>query len=301
MDAFLGLPQITKFWCIGIVVTTLAVEFKTIPGMKLMFTPERAFTTQPWRLITSFWYYGEVLIPIVLTMISNIRWSKLLEESYTVPMSLFPDDINNFNRHQHHLFQQALQRFKPLDYWYYLLMISVSIMAMVSWGHYYLNYTIPMLGFILHEVLTYIYVKRNPDVQVAIFGLITVRGMQIPLITYMFDWVMTENFQNQIHQLLTGNIGIIPDILTSPVAWKSFVCLFLGHFWWFVYDIILQSFYLDQNEPRRLSRVENKFRKRQMNEFNLVDYTRKMVQWVLLPPWYWFVIYSINRGRFHLD
>lgn len=300
MDAVFRLPEITKYWSVCIAVTTLAAEFKLVSGMKLMFNPEKAFSTQPWRLFTSFCYHGELLIPILMSMVSNIKWSKMLEESHSVPMSLFPEQIYQFNPTQQRNLQTATSRLKPMDYLYYLLLIGGSIVAMTTFGFYYLHYAAPMLGYILHEVLTYIYIKQNPQVEVAVIGIFTLRGMQIPLFLHAFYWVTSEYFQAQLHLLLTGDFLVIPQIFTSPIAWKSFVCLSLGHFWWFIYDMMFGNFYLDKNPIRRASRFENPARYKQLTEFNQTDYVRKMMQAVLLPPWYWFILYNIKHNRFRM-
>lgn len=296
MDAFINLPQITKVWTGCIVLATLAAQFKTISPLKLMFSPEKAFSSQPWRLFTSFCYYGDILIPILLAIVSNIRWSKTLEEGYSVPMALFPPTVAQFSQSQHQALQRAVVRHRSADYWYYLFLMAGSIIALTSVGYYHLNYSIPMSGYVLHEVLTYTAVKRDPTMEVAIFGLFNLRGLQIPLMSYVFEWMTSPQFSYQFQDLLRGRVAVVGEVARSALGWKMFVCLFLGHFWWFIYDEVFGNYYHDWDEARRAGRARNRARRAQMGGFGAVDWTRRGLLVVLLPPWYWVIIHRLARA-----
>lgn len=293
----LEIPPVSRCWAICIVATTLAAKFNLVSRHKLVFGPERAFSDQPWRLFTSFCYFGEPSIMVILAIWTAIRWSRTIEESFRTPMGLLPPRINKFSDHQLDQLAKALDRFKAADYFYFLLLVSVSIISFSMLGMYFFPRTIPLLGYLLHDILTYIACRLNPNILVNFFGVFTVQGINVSILTVLSGWVFQPEFLINVVNLLHGDIHSLGNILMSPPAWRTLLCLSLGHLWWFAMFYLFDKFYVDTNPLRLKMTTRTIKRVHQQAQLGEVDHIKHWFKLILLPPWYWAIVLNIEHGR----
>lgn len=292
----MNIPPVSRCWTVSIIAINGMASLGIISPMKLIFLPERGFS-QPWRLFTSFCYFGEVLFGTILAVWTTIRWFRSLEENFSIPYTMFPSFVNEFNDYQLDILAKYTTRMKSWDFLHLVVLICVSIIITTSLGFYRLQFRIPMLGVVLHEVISYISCRTNPQQQVSIFGIITVQGVNIPLFTALLDWVVLADFKPHMAILLQGHFLVLWLVLTSPIAWKTYICLFLGHFWWYFHSYLYNEWYGDKNRHRYKLRNKTVKRVQQQNRIGYLGCGNKaVVTAVMLPPWYWLILYYV-RGQ----
>ena len=100
MDAILAnLPPITKGWCIAILSTATLLSANRLKLVNLLFVPDKALTTEPWRLITSFCTFRSLSIELFLEVFYVASSCGQLESRFTTELSLFPTRIiDQFNQ-----------------------------------------------------------------------------------------------------------------------------------------------------------------------------------------------------------
>ncbi|EGV65440.1 hypothetical protein CANTEDRAFT_102578 [Yamadazyma tenuis ATCC 10573] len=295
-----GLPPVSRYWAGGLMLAHAMVQFKLVPGARLEFSVSRAFSTQPWRVITSFFYYGPLSMNTLFSIYNTVQWSKLLEESFSLSRATFPDSIAVFDEEQQQVLMRATRRLEPLDYFHYLVLMAVAVIGLSTYGSYVLGYPTPMMGGMLYEILTYILCRRNPQLQVGIFGIIVIRGIYIPLMSMVFALVSSEEFSILLQQLSAESftMGSLWNVLTTFAIWRGLVCISIGHFLWFVHSVLFDTIYDDRNNKRYSLRHGTVKRVQQAQQINYIDMTKTVMRWIMLPPWYWVMIHNIKRRRY---
>lgn len=284
---FVGVPPVTQVWTGLVMIEHGIVELGVLAPLRLVFSPERAMQ-EPWRLVTSFCYFGQLLISTLLAIWNSLKWVNTLEDSFSLSLAVFPDYIYNYNPVQMNQLNMAMNRLQPLDFSWFLVLICMSIVALVSFGHYIIGYSIPVLGTVFYEVLSYIACKINPNVQMGILGFITIPGPYVPYFMPVLEWLSQPHADVQIIRILTGDMKALMAIFTSIYAWKSFCGIFLGHSWWFIYQVLFNQMYIDHNPKRN----------RWTQKRAAYDPVRRWLSVVIMPPWYHIILYNITTGRF---
>ncbi|KAG1884196.1 Der1-like protein [Suillus subluteus] len=76
------IPPITRAWLALSVATSLAVQCQLVTPLQLYFSFKSAFTNaQPWRMATTFFYFGSISLDFVFHLFFFMRYSRMLEES----------------------------------------------------------------------------------------------------------------------------------------------------------------------------------------------------------------------------
>lgn len=293
----LSIPPVTRYWSIAILISSIITTFRLVLSITLVFLVEKAFGSQPWRLITSFCYFGELLIELILNIWFIIRSSRYLEEGYSTRLSLFPStSINRLSPDQRTLLQTITDRNKSIDYLYFVLLICGSIIAGVTYGQYKFDFRIPTLGFLLDDILLYIWCRSNPNLEVNMFGFLTIRAAYLPWCYTLLNWVLLNYFLNSFLAIISGDMNQITSVFSQPFVWRIVICYTLGHFWWFTREFLLTQFYCDQNDERRKLRSETPRRIEQQAKISpYQNISRQVLTFILLPPWYWVILRKLQQ------
>jgi len=132
----LEVPPVTRTWTLLSILTSVLIDTNIIQLRDIIFVPT-LIKKEPWRLITSFLYLGPFDMNLIISIYFIVQYSRQLEESYR----------------------------RTRDYlWFFLICSS----GLILYSTYFQN--IGWLGASLNEVLTFIWSKKNPDMDMGLIG-----------------------------------------------------------------------------------------------------------------------------------
>ncbi|CUA67960.1 Derlin-2 [Rhizoctonia solani] len=167
------IPPVTRFMVLSSAAVSLPVMMHILSGYKVVYTPGLVFgKAQIWRIWTS-WFLGPSGIPFIFDMLMLYRASNELEEVL-------------FGGHS-------------ADYAWHLLVSGAAIMG--------LNVPLRTLIFFrpLLHLLVYRAARSNPEAQVSLFGLISIKNIYFPFVMLGMDLV--SGGPPALIQSLTGVIA----------------------------------------------------------------------------------------------
>lgn len=289
-------PPISRIWTISIVVSTIGTTLNMISPFQLIYSPALV-ANQPWRLFTSFCYFGDLSVSVIWAVFTVIRWSSDLEENFNLPVSLFPNSIHKFDQRQSNFLEQAKTKLKSADYLYFVLLIGSTIILTSTIGFLFFDFKLPFSGLILHEILCYISCRLNPYQMLNLGGLINLEASMVPIITSLIELFMNNEFRNNISLLFSDGVTYLPTVLFCLPTWKAYVCLGLGHLWWFLGYYYFEEFHNDKNPQRLHQKLKTPKRIQQNDNLEPLHYTKLALKMILLPPWYWVILSNIENNR----
>ncbi|CAE6518468.1 unnamed protein product [Rhizoctonia solani] len=180
-------PPITRAWMVLSVATSVAVQCQMVTPVQLYFSFGSAFGhMQPWRLLTTFLYFGPLSLDFVFHIFFFMRYSRMLEESSFA------------NR--------------PASYFWLLLTSSVFLVVVSP------LFTLPFLSSPLGFVPIYVWSRRHPTTQISLFGLVTITAPYLPLALVGFSWIINGTWKAAAGDLVgcaVGHIGwFVRDVWT---------------------------------------------------------------------------------------
>lgn len=137
--------------------------------------------SQYWRLITTFLFFGPVGFNFLFNIIFTYRYCRMLEEEF--------------------------YRNRTVDF-FYMFLVGAVLMSMIA---YFVN--LLFLGHAFTMMLVYIWSRRNPNIRMNFFGLVTFQAPYLPWVLLTFS-------------LLLGSPTVV-DIIGIAV----------GHFYFFFEDV----------------------------------------------------------------
>ncbi|QRV81744.1 Derlin-2 [Ceratobasidium sp. AG-Ba] len=175
------IPPVTRFLVVSSVAISLPVMMHLISGTWFVYAPYYVLgKMQVWRIISS-WLLGPPGIPYIFDLIMLYRASTDLEEAI-------------FGGHS-------------ADYAWHLIVSGAAIMI--------LNIPLQTLVFWRPLIMLLVYrsAKANPDGQVSLFGLVSIKNAYFPFVLLVFD-------------LINGGPGALVQSLTGVVASHAWFLLF---------------------------------------------------------------------------
>lgn len=300
MDGLLQLaarvPPVTRWWLASIVALSTATLAGLVHANYLLFVPEKALTTQLWRLVTAFCYFGDLLVETVLHIYFISQSFGLIEQSFSTTEAHIPRyyqlrlDATRRNR-----LQTSFDATKTVDFVHFLTIICVLIVAAVTVVFYTTQIALVQLGPILDRVMMYVWCRTNPQADVRVFGM-AFRAAYVPWIMLVASWVMSPEFGYDLYFLSSGTLKGLQQILQRPFVWHTAVCFGLGHFWWYTRDFLLEKVYYDVRSSRRewTWRVAAKYAQKQPARAVVRSWYRESLLTLVLPPWYWTILKNLE-------
>ncbi|TFK40791.1 Derlin [Crucibulum laeve] len=185
------IPPITRGWLALSVLISLAVQCQLMTPLQLYYSPKSAFVNvQPWRAITTFFYFGSISLDFVFHLFFFMRYSRMLEESSFA------------NR--------------KADYFWLLLQSAVMLLALAP------LFNLPFLSSSLAFVPIYLWSRRHPSTPISLFGLFTITAPYLPLALVAFSWVLSGTWKAAAGDLVgcaVGHIGwFMRDVWTREMV-----------------------------------------------------------------------------------
>ncbi|KAG8906636.1 hypothetical protein FRB99_006424 [Tulasnella sp. 403] len=169
-------PPITRWWGLSSCLLSLAVQCQIVAPLQLYFSFKAAFVNaQPWRLLTTFLYFGPLSLDFVFHLFFFMRYSRMLEESSFA------------NR--------------KADYLWLLLLSSVVLVLLSP------LVTLPFLSAPLAFVPIYLWSRSHPSTQLSLFGLINITAPYLPLALVGFSWLINGSYQAAAGDLVGCAVG----------------------------------------------------------------------------------------------
>ncbi|KAI0050371.1 Der1-like protein [Auriscalpium vulgare] len=184
------IPPVTRTWLALAVGTSVAVQCQLVTPLQLYFSFKAAFTNaQPWRAVTTFFYFGSISLDFVFHLFFFMRYSRMLEESSFA------------NR--------------KADYFWLLFLSSVMLLALSP------LFNLPFLSSPLAYVPIYFWSRRHPSTPISLFGLITISAPYLPFALVGFSWVLSGTWRAAASDLLgcaVGHVGwFVRDVWTREM------------------------------------------------------------------------------------
>ncbi|KAH8825394.1 Der1-like protein [Flagelloscypha sp. PMI_526] len=172
------IPPITRWWLILSVATSLAVQSELVTPLQLYFSAQNAMNGEPWRAVTTFFYFGPLGLDFIFHLYFFMRYSRLLEES------AFPN--------------------RKADYFWLLFLSSIMLLALSP------LFNLPFLSSSLAFVPIYIWARQHPSTPMSLMGIFTITAPYLPVALVGFSWVLSGTWRAAAGDLvgcLVGHIG----------------------------------------------------------------------------------------------
>ncbi|KAH9986717.1 Der1-like family-domain-containing protein [Russula vinacea] len=185
---FTQIPPVTRTWLALSVLTSVAV---------------------PWRVFTTFFYFGSISLDFVFHLFFFMRYSRMLEES-------------------------SFANRKADYFWLLFLSLSCSWYDLPFLTHNILTQTfiypqglsplfnLPFLSSPLAYVPIYFWSRRHPSTPISLFGLLTITAPYLPFALVAFSWVLTGTWRAAASDLVgcaVGHVGwFIRDVWTREMV-----------------------------------------------------------------------------------
>lgn len=195
-------PPITRILAAGILATCFLVYMEIVSPYKLIVTRACIRRMELHRILTSFLYFGAPNLDTILHVIFLIRYSKMLEESF----------INTS------------------DYVYFLVVVQALIFAIA------LAWDIMILGPVLSSVIIYVWTRKNPNVQIQLFGCFVFPAFYLPFILPLFSLVSERKIlKNEILGIFVGHFYyffkfVFPMFGYNPLCTPAFFQKLFGEY-----------------------------------------------------------------------
>lgn len=176
---FFEMPVCTRWWTAATVAASILVQCHVITPFQLFYSFRTVFyksqvsprflsdwspgavrlteSSQYWRLITTFFYFGPLSLDLLFHVFFLQRYSRLLEESSG----------------------RSPARFSWLLFYASVVLLCIAPM-----------FSMAFLGSALSSTLVYIWSRKNPDTRLSFFGLLVFRAPYLPWVLLLFSVVL---------------------------------------------------------------------------------------------------------------
>ncbi|MCP8716096.1 MAG: derlin [Asgard group archaeon] len=292
MDQFwVNVPPVTKSWSGMKSITAALISLQRIKLVSLVFIPEKAFGKEFWRFFTSFCVSKGISFELMFELFLLRTSSGEVERNFITNETILPEYIiDEFDQNQHDLLNQFMERNKAIDYLYFLIQISLSIILLVTLLYYKLGIIIFNLGDLLCRILTYFDSQNRPNVEIHMFGLFTLRRVYFPWMIALLNIIQSRNIQDDFIKLIIyGDLSFF----NNSTVWFFIISTILGHFWWYCRELLLSKVHYDPIDSRRHAK------RIALQRFGVykIDLVRMFLMYLFVPPWYWIILSRIKNRR----
>ncbi|OBA20171.1 hypothetical protein METBIDRAFT_33106 [Metschnikowia bicuspidata var. bicuspidata NRRL YB-4993] len=290
------LLPVTKTWVCAIVAMAAATSMDMVSPTKLIFYPSKMLA-EPWRLVTSFCFFGPIQFSLVQYIFIIARTNNALEERYMHRIEYLPQNwIRGLDNELRAELRDEFERRKSADFAYFVGRIAMSIVATILIlslrydiaGNFYL------LGPGLEKILLYILCRNTPADYIQIMG-ISIKAKYAPFLMQFLEFLFSNEFKLLSHMLRHNVLQALAVFLTSGIVQKTILVFTVGHLWWYI-----QFFYVEQvydesatSKQREWARAHAAFRKNSIQWADLPN----MYRYLITPPWYFPFVRILKRKQ----
>lgn len=164
---------------------------------------------QPWRILTTFFYFGPFSLDFVFHLFFFMRYSRMLEES-------------SFANKKADYFWLLLLSSMMLLVRCYIPALGRSPILMITTQALSPLFNLPFLSSSLAFVPIYVWSRRHPSTPISLFGIFTISAPYLPLALVIFSWVISGTWKAAAGDLIgcaVGHIGwFLRDVWTREMA-----------------------------------------------------------------------------------
>lgn len=173
IDRYKTIPPVSRAYFTTAFLTTAACAVDIVSPLTLYFNYDLVFT-QPWRLITSFLFFGTFSVDFLFHMYFLVQYSRLLEEGD---------------------FRGRTSKFL------WLLLFGVVWIATLASAVGNVHF----LGNALTFMMTYVWGRRNPDVRMAFLGVLTFQAPYFPWVMLTFSALLGQSITMDVIGIVVGH------------------------------------------------------------------------------------------------
>ncbi|KAG8597211.1 hypothetical protein GDO81_002197 [Engystomops pustulosus] len=156
------IPSVTRAYTTACLITTAAVQMELISPFQIYFNPDLIFKRlQIWRLVTNFLYFGQLGFGFLYNMIFTYRYCRMLEET-------------SF-------------RGRTADF---VFMFLFGGLVITVFG---LFVNLSFLGQAFTLMLVYVWSRRNPQIHINIFGIMTFQAPYLPWVILSLSLLLGDS------------------------------------------------------------------------------------------------------------
>eukprot|EP00727_Mastigamoeba_balamuthi_P011812 m51a1_g7253 hypothetical protein (250) ;mRNA; f:149853-151432 len=195
---YFGIPVVTRAWATACAAVTVACTLRAVSAVDLfLFWPLALRGGQWWRLASNFLFFEQTLSPAFF-----LRMYTLVQFSASLERQSFHSRVSGF---------------------VFLLLLGVLSLL----GLHYLvtlyaaTYAPPFLGTALEATVTYVWAKRNPHSQVALFGVLHFAAPWLPWVWLLFGLVFYNEIVSDILGIVVGHVYFyLEDVLPLTTGYR---------------------------------------------------------------------------------
>jgi len=207
---YTSIPPVSRIYFTSAFLTTSFCAMDVLNPYVLYYDFHLIFNEgQVWRLFSSFLFFGLFSVDFVFHMYFLIRHCRQLEEG-------------DF-------------RGRPSAF---VLMIVFGVSWICFLAPFVLN-SHPFLGSALTFMMTYVWGRRNEDVRMAMFGLITFTAPYLPWVMVMFNFLVGNSVRMSLIGIFVGHMyyvleyvyPVLADVrgfrvkkIMDPPRWLKYIC-----------------------------------------------------------------------------
>ena len=179
------IQPITGTWIAGATALTIAKHLQLVGMSHLFFSPTLVFHRhQYWRIVTTFFYFGDFNIHTIMYAVTSLRFAYMLEQS-------------NFGSA------------RRAEFAWLLLFSAATLLCLSS------VLTIPFLSLPLSQILTYVWCRKNRHQHISLFGFITITAPYLPYAYLVIDILLGSTLNELRGDLVAIAIAHIYLFFTS--------------------------------------------------------------------------------------
>lgn len=187
-DWYWSMPIVTRLYFTGCCCATLACALDVLTPYDLYFNAHAILQRgQVWRLVTNFLFFGNLGIDFLFHMYFIVRYSRGLEEGRSFAG-------------------------RPGDFVFCLAFGMALIMAAAPYT------SMLFFGQSLSFMLVYLWGKRNPDMQIALLGLVGFTAPYLPWVLLAFSLLLGHDVTSDALGICVGHLFFFAEDVWPALA-----------------------------------------------------------------------------------
>jgi len=190
---YMEIPPVSRIYFTSAFLTTTCCAVDIINPYYLYYNPELIFEGQIWRLFSPFLFFGLFSVDFMFNMYFLVRHCRQLEEG-------------DF-------------RGKPSQF-VLMILFGISLIVLIAPFLHMHNF----LGSALTFMMTYVWGRRNEDVRMSMFGVITFTAPYLPWVMLAFGFLVGNPVDMSLVGIAVGHAYYFLEYIYPVVAkvrgWK---------------------------------------------------------------------------------
>lgn len=290
-------PQFTvcQVWLGSILGLSVLTRQGFVSPAKLIFLPLK-IALEPWRLVTLFIYFGELLVSLIQAVAAITRTVRTLESTYVLKMDALP---RRLTAQLDDTLREALQRemdlWKAANFAHFVLRIYMSVIftVLLSARLFDTASASMVLGPSLTRIMLYILYRIAPDENLFFLGLF-IKARYAPFVSTVLEFLLSDDFRIVRAFMKVSRSQALYRFATSTFVMQTVWIFSIGHMWWFVQFFYIDELYNEHGDPRQ-SQLNAAYNR--LNPNDAVFSLPELFRYVLTPPWYYYLVKNIKAAQ----